>query len=129
MEPQTGGTVFYADRTDVDGLAMYGLLQHPCTCRAIVHQIISPHILCDDLSPALRRMKLMFDPSHSILGPVQPHAYTVPMVVEQTSRGERGYDIFSLLLKNRIVFLGTPIDDVVANLIGGSVAVPGAGRS
>ena len=39
------------------------------------------------------------------------------MVVEQTSRGERGYDIFSLLLKNRIVFLGTPIDDVVANLI------------
>src|ERR1700687_1858715 len=42
---------------------------------------------------------------------------SVPMVVEQTSRGERGYDIFSLLLKNRIVFLGTPIDDVVANLI------------
>ena len=47
----------------------------------------------------------------------EPIAYTVPMVVEQTSRGERGYDIFSLLLKNRIVFLGTPIDDVVANLI------------
>src|SRR5207253_8239451 len=46
-----------------------------------------------------------------------PAAYTVPMVVEQTSPGERGYDIFSLLLKNRIVFLGTPIDDVVANLI------------
>ena len=46
-----------------------------------------------------------------------PLAYSVPMVVEQTSRGERGYDIFSLLLKNRIVFLGTPIDDVVANLI------------
>jgi ATP-dependent Clp protease, protease subunit len=46
-----------------------------------------------------------------------PVGYTVPMVVEQTSRGERAYDIFSLLLKNRIVFLGTPIDDVVANLI------------
>src|SRR5579872_6459029 len=46
-----------------------------------------------------------------------PFAYSVPMVVEQTSRGERGYDIFSLLLKNRIVFVGTPIDDVVANLI------------
>src|SRR3954471_1311828 len=46
-----------------------------------------------------------------------PIAYTVPMVVEQTSRGERGYDIFSLLLKNRIVFLGTPIDDTIANLI------------
>src|SRR5712691_5955982 len=49
-----------------------------------------------------------------VAGPV---AYSVPMVVEQTSRGERGYDIFSLLLKNRIVFLGTPIDDIVANLI------------
>jgi ATP-dependent Clp protease, protease subunit len=47
----------------------------------------------------------------------EPVAYIVPMVVEQTSRGERGYDIFSLLLKNRVVFLGTPIDDVVANLI------------
>src|ERR1051326_5821785 len=48
---------------------------------------------------------------------MQPFAYSVPMVVEQTSRGARGYDIFSLLLKNRIVFLGTPIDAVVANLI------------
>ena len=41
----------------------------------------------------------------------------VPMVVVPELRGERAYDIFSLLLKNRIVFLGTPIDDVVANLI------------
>ena len=47
----------------------------------------------------------------------RPRSYAVPMVVEQTSRGERAYDIFSLLLKNRIVFLGTPIDDTVANLI------------
>jgi ATP-dependent Clp protease protease subunit len=39
------------------------------------------------------------------------------MVVEQTSRGERGYDIFSLLSKNRIVFVGTPTDDTVASLI------------
>jgi ATP-dependent Clp protease protease subunit len=45
-----------------------------------------------------------------------PSAYMVPMVTEQTSRGERSYDIYSLLLKNRIVFLGTPIDDTVANL-------------
>src|SRR2546429_4053392 len=44
-------------------------------------------------------------------------SYAVPMVVDQPIRGERAYDIFSLLLKNRIVFLGTPIDDVVANLI------------
>jgi ATP-dependent Clp protease protease subunit len=41
----------------------------------------------------------------------------VPMVVEQTSRGERGYDIYSRLLKDRIIFLGTPVDDYVANLI------------
>lgn len=40
----------------------------------------------------------------------------VPMVVEQTSRGERAYDIFSRLLKERIVFIGTPIDDTVASL-------------
>lgn len=41
----------------------------------------------------------------------------VPIVVEQTNRGERSYDIFSRLLKDRIVFLGGPIDDAVANLI------------
>lgn len=41
----------------------------------------------------------------------------VPMVVEQTSRGERAYDIYSRLLKDRIVFIGSPIDDNVANLI------------
>jgi ATP-dependent Clp protease protease subunit len=46
-----------------------------------------------------------------------PRAYTVPMVVEQSSRGERAYDIFSLLLRNRIVFLGTPVTDEVANTI------------
>ena len=46
-----------------------------------------------------------------------PRAYAVPMVVEQTSRGERAYDIFSLLLRNRIIFLGTPINDEVANTI------------
>src|SRR4030067_2276801 len=41
----------------------------------------------------------------------------VVFVVEQTGRGERAYDIFSRLLKDRIVFIGTPIDDVVANLV------------
>ena len=45
------------------------------------------------------------------------HATTlVPMVVEQTSRGERAYDIYSQLLKEHIIFIGTPIDDHVANL-------------
>ncbi|MBN2468997.1 MAG: ATP-dependent Clp endopeptidase proteolytic subunit ClpP [Deltaproteobacteria bacterium] len=41
----------------------------------------------------------------------------IPIVVEQTSRGERAYDIYSRLLKDRIIFLGTPIDDLVANLV------------
>jgi len=49
--------------------------------------------------------------------PNDPHAYLVPMVVEQTSRGERAFDIYSRLLKERIVMLGTPIDDQIANLI------------
>jgi ATP-dependent Clp protease protease subunit len=43
--------------------------------------------------------------------------YLVPVVVEQTNRGERSFDIYSRLLKERIVFLGTPIDDQVGNLI------------
>ncbi|HPD60439.1 MAG TPA: ATP-dependent Clp endopeptidase proteolytic subunit ClpP [Thermodesulfobacteriota bacterium] len=41
----------------------------------------------------------------------------VPIVIEQTSRGERAYDIYSRLLKDRIIFLGTPIDDIIANLV------------
>jgi ATP-dependent Clp protease protease subunit len=43
--------------------------------------------------------------------------FLVPMVVEQTGRGERAYDIFSRLLKDRIIFIGSPIDDNVANLV------------
>jgi len=46
-----------------------------------------------------------------------PHMMLVPMVVEQTSRGERAYDIYSRLLRDNIIFLGTPIDDNVANLV------------
>src|SRR5881628_192251 len=43
--------------------------------------------------------------------------YLVPTVLEQTSRGERAYDIYSRLLRDNIIFLGTPVDDTVANLI------------
>ncbi|MBI3878808.1 MAG: ATP-dependent Clp protease proteolytic subunit [Verrucomicrobia bacterium] len=43
--------------------------------------------------------------------------FLIPMVVEQTGRGERSYDIYSRLLVDRIVFLGTPVDDMVANII------------
>lgn len=49
--------------------------------------------------------------------PVPYSSVLVPMVVEQTSRGERSYDIYSRLLKENIIFLGTPIDDNVANLV------------
>jgi ATP-dependent Clp protease protease subunit len=45
------------------------------------------------------------------------HNSLIPMVIETTGRGERAYDIYSLLLKERIVFLGTPINDQVANLV------------
>ncbi|HEV3450909.1 MAG TPA: ATP-dependent Clp endopeptidase proteolytic subunit ClpP [Acidimicrobiia bacterium] len=50
-------------------------------------------------------------------GPTAGYAYLVPTVVEQTSRGERAFDLYSRLLKERIIFLGTPIDDAVANLL------------
>ncbi len=48
---------------------------------------------------------------------MQPFKNVIPMVIETSARGERAYDIFSLLLKERIVFLGTPIDDQISNLI------------
>ena len=48
---------------------------------------------------------------------VNPRMQLVPMVVEQTNRGERAYDIFSRLLKDSIIFIGTPIDDQIANLV------------
>ena len=43
--------------------------------------------------------------------------YLVPTVVESSNRGERAYDLYSRLLRERIIFLGTPIDDTIANLI------------
>ncbi len=49
--------------------------------------------------------------------PSPAYSYLVPTVVEQTSRGERAFDLYSRLLKERIIFLGTPIDDMVANLL------------
>jgi ATP-dependent Clp protease protease subunit len=47
----------------------------------------------------------------------QPNMTLIPMVVEQTNRGERAYDIYSRLLRDNIIFIGTPIDDSVANLV------------
>jgi ATP-dependent Clp protease protease subunit len=48
---------------------------------------------------------------------INPQAHLVPMVVEQTALGERAFDIYSRLLKDNIIFIGTPIDDTVANLV------------
>jgi ATP-dependent Clp protease protease subunit len=47
----------------------------------------------------------------------QPNLTLIPMVVEQTNRGERAYDIYSRLLRDNIIFIGTPIDDNIANLV------------
>jgi ATP-dependent Clp protease, protease subunit len=47
----------------------------------------------------------------------QPHMTLIPMVVEQTNRGERAYDIYSRLLRDNIIFIGTPIDDNISNLV------------
>ncbi len=48
---------------------------------------------------------------------LQAYGYLVPTVVEQTNRGERAFDLYSRLLKEHIIFLGTPIDDTIANLV------------
>lgn len=56
-------------------------------------------------------------PEPTVAGIFPPHNYLVPTVVESTSRGERAFDIYSRLLKDRIIFLGTAIDDAVANLV------------
>jgi ATP-dependent Clp protease protease subunit len=52
-----------------------------------------------------------------VRAPARVEGYLVPTVIEQTSRGERGYDLYSRLLKERIIILGTPIDDTIANLV------------
>src|SRR5581483_10300715 len=49
--------------------------------------------------------------------PNDPQMMLVPMVIEQTGRGERAYDIYSRLLRDNIIFIGTPIDDNIANLV------------
>ncbi len=51
------------------------------------------------------------------MNPERPTMTLIPMVVEQTNRGERAYDIYSRLLRDNIIFIGTPIDDNVANLV------------
>ena len=49
--------------------------------------------------------------------PMKAYNYLVPTVIESSNRGERAYDLYSRLLRERIIFLGTPVDDAVANLV------------
>src|SRR4051794_1233337 len=53
----------------------------------------------------------------SVAGECEERLMLVPMVIEQTGRGERAYDIYSRLLRDNIIFIGTPIDDNIANLV------------
>ena len=53
----------------------------------------------------------------------------VPMVVEQTARGERAYDIYSRLLKERVIFIVGQVEDYMANLVVAQLLVPGVGKS
>ncbi len=62
-------------------------------------------------------MNYNFDPLRDSRPQPAPQGALVPMVVEQTSRGERAYDIYSRLLRDNIIFIGTPIDDNIANLV------------
>ncbi|MEX0953215.1 MAG: ATP-dependent Clp protease proteolytic subunit [Nitriliruptoraceae bacterium] len=65
-------------------------------------------------------MELSGHPSSTVadlLGPQSPSNYLVPTVIEQTNRGERAFDIYSRLLQQRIVFLATPVNDEIANVV------------
>jgi len=62
-------------------------------------------------------VRLAESPDADACGKGEIRMALVPMVVEQTSRGERAYDIYSRLLKDNIIFIGTPIDDMIANLV------------
>lgn len=57
-----------------------------------------------------------------------PHMALVPMVIEQTSRGERSFDIYSRLLKERVIFLTGRVEDHMANLIVAQMLFPGSGK-
>jgi ATP-dependent Clp protease protease subunit len=59
----------------------------------------------------------LFPPSNNSSSPTPKNSYYVPIVIESDGRGERSFDIYSRLLKDRIIFIGTPIDDYVANSV------------
>src|SRR2546423_318528 len=71
--------------------------------------------------PQKRPRRRRYDPGRETNmtknGALETSSFIIPTVIEQTHRGERGWDIFSRLLKDRIVFLGTPVDDQIANIV------------
>jgi len=82
-----------------------------------VREMYSSEERMDALRDRLLERKVMEFLMKNAKSPREPRMNLVPMVVEQTSRGERAYDIYSRLLKDRIVFIGSGIDDDVANLV------------
>jgi ATP-dependent Clp protease, protease subunit len=68
-------------------------------------------------SPAPHLLSLIANQEIKMSNQNSPRSLVVPMVIEQTARGERSYDIYSRLLKDRIIFIGTEIDDTVSNLV------------
>src|SRR5664280_2256381 len=77
----------------------------------------SPAAVCSLSTKELYLMDLDLRPVGRAAAPLPSARYVIPSVIEQSSRGERSWDIYSYLLKERIIFLGTPIDDDVANVV------------
>jgi ATP-dependent Clp protease protease subunit len=75
------------------------------------HQAMTQHHVLMQTPPT----KPQRQRSDAVIEPI--HNYLIPTVIEQTNRGERAFDIYSRLLKERIIFLGTPIDSTIANLV------------
>src|SRR6185295_465666 len=90
--------------------ASIGLKTESAAKRPSIFCITSPR---ETFDPPLRRRT--FHRGRSVSA--KENMMLVPMVIEQTGRGERAYDIYSRLLRDNIIFIGTPIDDNIANLV------------
>src|SRR5277367_4569114 len=102
--------------------ASIGSEQESATKRPSIFCIVSPHNHKDDadhfVPPLSRRDRLQgWSVERVNVKENDPRMMLVPMVIESTGRGERAYDIYSRLLRDNIIFIGTPIDDNIANLV------------
>jgi len=100
---------------------MQRLLPGDATRQAIEHASVrsSPSVRLGDASQAVEesRVNLSDLTTPDLTGHPSPNSYLVPTVIEQTNRGERAFDIYSRLLQQRIVFLATPVNDEIANVV------------